>query len=274
MPKNKAVILLLIILFLASATMVSAAPKSELWERWLAHDPGSNLIVNHSLWDSFLAAYRIQGRNGEPSTISYNSVDGENLQKLESYLTYLQSIQPSALSRVEQMAYWLNLYNARTVYLILEHYPVRSIRDIKLGGLFSSGPWDAKLLTVENQELSLNDIEHRILRPIWQDARIHYVVNCASYSCPDLPARAITALNAEQILDEAARSYVNSARGASLSGNRLTLSSIYNWYAEDFGDNQQHLIAHLIQYADTDLSSRLQAYTGRIRYDYDWRLNE
>jgi hypothetical protein len=186
----------------------------------------------------------------------------------------LEAARVSALAPAEQFAYWINLYNAGTVQLILDSYPVKSIRDIKPGGLFSSGPWDAKLFTVEGEALSLNDIEHRILRPIWKDPRIHYVVNCASFSCPNLQGAAFTAENLEALLDQSARSYVNSSRGVALSGNRLTLSSIYDWYGYDFGRNEAEVLAHLRRYAGPELASQLAAFKGRINYRYDWSLNE
>jgi len=126
----------------------------------------------------------------------------------------------------------------------------------------------------EGESLSLNDIEHRILRPIWQDPRIHYAVNCASFSCPNLRGTAFTAGNLEAILDQAARSYVNSRRGVALAGGRLTLSSIYDWYASDFGRNEAEILAHLRQYAKPELASQLAAFKGRINYAYDWSLNE
>ena len=100
----------------------------------------------------------------------------------------------------------------------------------KLGkGFFSFGPWDDKTLTINNKELSLNDIEHRILRPIYNDARIHYAVNCASYSCPNLAAQAYTVENMDQLLDKGAEHYINHPRGVSIKNNKLTLSSIYSW---------------------------------------------
>ena len=189
-------------------------------------------------------------------------------------LTILLATTTSTVTAAPKAVYWINLYNAGTVQLIVDRYPVKSIRNIKLGGLFSSGPWDAKLYTVEGEALSLNDIEHRILRPIWKDPRIHYVVNCASFSCPNLQGTAFTAENLETLLDQAARSYVNSSRGVALAGGRLTLSSIYDWYASDFGRNEAEVLAHLRQYAGPELNSQLAAYQGRINYTYDWALNE
>jgi hypothetical protein len=178
------------------------------------------------------------------------------------------------LNRNEQLAFWVNLYNAATVKLILDHYPLKSIRNIRVGGRFGKGPWDARLLNVEGEDLTLNDIEHRILRPIWKDPRVHYAVNCVSLGCPDLQDTAFMADNSETLLEKGAREYVNSPRGAAFAGGRLVLSSIYDWFEEDFGDGRDGVMAHLLKYAGSDLAARLRGYTGRIRYEYDWNLNE
>jgi hypothetical protein len=165
------------------------------------------------------------------------------------------------------------MYNALTVKVVLEHYPVKSIRKI-YGGLFDTGPWNEPLIEVAGVALTLNDIEHRILRPIWRDPRIHYAVNCASLGCPNLAARVYSSANIEELLDAGARAFVNHPRGVDASGRRLTLSSIYDWYGTDFGATRDERLQHLRQYAEPELAAKLGAYEGRIRYDYDWRLNE
>ena len=110
------------------------------------------------------------------------------------------------------MPYWINLYNAFTVHLILEHYPQDSIVDIRYG-FFDFGPWDEKLLQIEDEEVSLNDIEHRILRPIWKDPRLHYALNCASLGCPNLQPESFYPGNVESLLNSRARDYINHPRG-------------------------------------------------------------
>jgi Protein of unknown function, DUF547 len=156
----------------------------------------------------------------------------EDRKALKSYLENLQSLQISQYNRAEQKAYWINLNNALTVEVVLSRYPVESIRDIGISpGLFSRGPWDAKLLTVEGEKLSLNDIEHRILRPIWRDARVHYAVNCASLGCPNLQPAAFTTDNTENLLERGAKEYVNHPRGVAVRNQKLRVSSIYVWFS-------------------------------------------
>jgi hypothetical protein len=169
------------------------------------------------------------------------------------YLNALAAIQVSGLSRQEQLAFWINLYNALTIDIVLAHYPVRSILDIDISpGLFARGPWDKSLIQVEGEALTLNDIEHRILRPIWNDPRIHYAVNCASVSCPNLQNRAFTGATVERMLDSAATAYINNQRGARIEGGQLIVSKIYDWYQEDFRGSARGVIAHLRSYGGAD----------------------
>jgi hypothetical protein len=271
-PTVKAIILFLLVLPISST--VAAAPKADLWERWTAHDPGSRIEVDHSLWDLFLKRHIVRGEDGI-HRIAYGSVTAEARQQLTRYLDLLQLAPVSQYSRPVQLAYWINLYNALTVRVVLEHYPVKSIRDIDISpGLFANGPWDKQLVEVEGVAVSLNDIEHRILRPIWQDARIHYAVNCASLGCPNLLATAFTPANSEGLLEQAARGYVNHPRGARIEKRKLMVSSIYHWFKADFGGNDAGVIAHLQQYADSALKLDLDGVRSIAKHGYDWALND
>jgi len=203
----------------------------------------------------------------------YAAVTPADRAKLQSYLDALAARDPRTLNRPEQFAYWVNLYNALTVAVVVDYYPVKSIRKIE-GGLLGLGPWNKEFITIQGQALTLNDIEHRILRPIWQDPRIHYAVNCASLGCPNLATSAYSPDKLEAQLDAAARDFINHPRGVDRSGKRLRVSSIYDWYEIDFGSDQKELLGHLAQYAEEDLAAYLGSYSGRIRYDYDWKLNQ
>ena len=111
------------------------------------------------------------------------------------------------------------------------------------------------------------------MRPIWQDPRIHYAVNCASMGCPNLQPEAFTSANADELLDRGAREYAGHPRGADLSGGRLTLSSIYEWFSEDFG-GEAGAVEHIASFVRPAVARDLRAHTGRIRYGYDWSLND
>ena len=268
---------LILVLGVAAALtcgLAHAGPRAERWERWAAHDPGSTRHIDHAEWDAFLVRYLRIGADGV-HRVAYGSVTPADRALLDDYIARLAAVPITEYNRAEQMAYWINLYNAKTVELILTRYPVKSIRDINISpGLFSSGPWAAKLMTVEGEKLSLDDIEHRILRPIWKDNRIHYAVNCASLGCPNLQPAAFTAENADSLLERGAKEYVNHPRGVSLQGGKLKVSSIYVWFQEDFGGSAEGLMEHWAKYADKALADRLQSYSGGLEHDYDWQLND
>ena len=250
-----------IALFLA--TNVLAAPKSELWDFWNISDESNAQVISHQPWQQFLDRYLVT--EGENTLVRYVRVSSDDKQNLKRYLEQLASIDPRTLNQAEQYAYWVNLYNAITVDLILDRYPVKSIT--KLGGLFSFGPWGDDVITIAGQTLTLNDIEHRILRPIWNDPRTHYAVNCASLGCPNLQTQAFNAQNSNALLDQAAATYINSSKGIIIQGDKATLSSIYEWFAEDFSA-QGGVIAHISQYRP-----EVAQFKGKLDYDYDWALN-
>ncbi|SEA81124.1 DUF547 domain-containing protein [Rubrimonas cliftonensis] len=249
------------------------APDAKLWERWTAHDPASPLTVDHGPWDALLRRHLVDAPG--VNRVRYAAFTAADRAALDAYLAALQATPVDRLARPEQMAFWINLYNALTVDVVLEHHPVASIRDIDISpGLVADGPWGAKLAKVAGERLSLNDIEHRILRPIWRDARIHYAVNCAAVGCPDLRARAWTAAGLDAALDAAARSYVNDPRGVRAEAGRLVVSKIYDWFHEDFGGTDAALLAHLIRYAEPALAEALRGRTRIDDAEYDWALND
>ena len=250
-------------------------PKSELWERWTAHSPSATATIDHGEWQQFLSKHLVPHADGV-NRIAYANVSEADRKRLDDYLSALSMVRISEFSRDEQRAYWINLYNALTMNVVLEHYPVDSIMDISISpGFFSIGPWGKKLIRVEGEEISLDDIEHRILRPIWKDPRIHYAVSCASLGCPKLMPGAFTASNTEELLDQGAKDYINSEHGARFDSQaRLTASSIYDWYQEDFGGDEAGVIAHLRLYARPALEARLDSVIGVYDFDYDWTLND
>lgn len=252
---------------------VNAAPKSELWEKWAAHDAQSTVVVDHSNWDRFLKTYVKDDPSGL-NKVDYAGVSVADKKTLDDYVKTLAATSVLKLSRAQQQSYWINLYNALTVKVVLDHFPVKSIRDIDISpGLFSSGPWGKKLIEIAGEQVSLDDIEHRILRPIWKDPRIHYAVNCASVGCPDLSAQAYTAENTDMMLSANAVAYINSPRGVRVSGSDVIVSSIYDWFQADFDGTEKGVIAHLLPYATGDRKMALEKVSGISDYDYDWTLN-
>ena len=264
---------LLFFLLLVPARQCMAAPKPDLWPVWEKHDPQSTLKVDYQPWAMFLEKYLVVDSAGV-NLVKYGAVTPADRTQLATFIQAMAATPVSRLHRDEQKAYWINLYNALTLKVVLDQYPVDSIRDIDISpGFFSDGPWGKKLLSIEGREVSLNDIEHRILRPIFRDNRVHYALNCASIGCPQLQPVPFTAENMEELLNQAGREYVNSPRGVKIENGRLTVSSIYSWFRRDFGENEQEVIAQLRTFADGDLDRQLEKFNSIDGDQYDWALN-
>ena len=260
---------ILAILITFAAIAANAAPAPELWAFWDKHGDQTG-AVSHDDWSGFLARY-LSEKDGI-ALLDYGAVSADDRAALDGYLAALAAAPVLSFSRPEQRAFWINLYNALTAKTVLDNYPVSSIKKIS-SGFLPTGPWDDKLITVEGEELSLNDIEHRILRPIWNDARLHYAVNCASIGCPNLAATAWTAENSEEMLDAAAAAYINHPRGVDVQNGKLQVSSIYAWFAVDFGGDDAAIIAHLKKYAAPELRAQLDEISSISGDDYNWSLN-
>ncbi|SON48117.1 DUF547 domain-containing protein [Vibrio tapetis] len=262
----KQTLTLLFVLFISLLSPVSsAAPKSELWAYWNVSNESNQQSISHQDWQQFLDDYLVL--EGQHHLVTYANVSNPDKKQLQNYIDQLALVDPRQYSKKEQYAYWVNLYNALTIDLILDNYPIESIT--KLGGFFSFGPWGDELVTVAGKSLTLNDIEHRILRPIWQDPRTHYAVNCASLGCPNLQQTAFTAQNTNVLLEQAAHEFINSDKGVKLSASSTQLSSIYDWFKTDFGADEAALLKHIQQYRPD-----IKELVGKVRYDYDWNLNQ
>ena len=190
---------------------------------------------------------------------------------LDRYIAELAN-QSEPSDPADAAAYWANLYNAVTVDVVADEYPVDSIRDIK-SGVFKPGPWDKELVTVNGEELTLNNIEHDILRKRYASPHVHYMVNCASVGCPNLLPDLWDGATLEADREAAARAFINSPRGVKIEDGKTTVSSIYSWFQEDFGGSKSGVIDHIREYADADLKAALGGATKYDRHDYDWSLN-
>lgn len=238
---------------------------------------GSPTTIDHSAWTDFLAKY-VRPRAQGASRFDYRSVDQADRDRLRRYISSLEQTDPATLDRPEQIALLANLYNAKTIDIVLDHYPVASIKDISLGGgllaSITGGPWKQKVVTLRGEALSLDDLEHGILRPVFRDPRVHYALNCASLGCPSLGTEAITGAKLEVQLDQAARAFINDPRGVNASAKTLRVSSIYSWFQDDFGGDEAGVISHLKLFASPALSERLDRFKRIDGYDYDWNLND
>ena len=193
----------------------------------------------------------------------------EDLNTLAVYIDSLEAADPSAMEPDYALAYWINLYNAATLKLILDHYPVDSIKD--LGGLFSS-PWGKKLVTVNGDELTLDNIEHDIIRKQFDDARIHFALNCAAVSCPPLAGDAYVGNKLSWQLNASSTRALSQDRWLRL-GKRIWVSKIFDWYEDDFEDYSGSVRAYIARYRPDAAETILNPEIELKHMDYDWSLN-
>ena len=239
--------------------------------------PATSGKVDHSAWSGLLSKYVVESPDGI-NRVRYAEFKRSGHGALKSYIGALQAVDVATLSPPEQFAFWANLYNAKTIDIVLDAYPVKSIKDISLGGglvaAFTGGPWKAKVVKIAGRDLSLDDIEHGILRPVFKDPRVHYAANCASLGCPNLMREAFTGANLDANLDAAARAFTGHPRGFSVKDGKLTASSIYDWYGKDFGSDAAGVLAHARKYADPASKRELESISAISAYQYNWNLND
>jgi hypothetical protein len=168
------------------------------------------------------------------------------------------------------LAYWINAYNAFTIQLILRNYPLASIKDIAGNIPFVNTAWDLSFINIEGHQYDLNDIEHGIIRPNFDEPRIHFALVCAALSCPSLRNEAYTAQKLNSQLDEQARTFFNNPSKNEISSNSIQVSKLLDWYEGDFTKNGNSLIDYVNKYTSTTI-----APDAKVTYkDYNWSLNE
>jgi hypothetical protein len=202
--------------------------------------------------------------------VDYTGLKSEE-QKLNHYLKTLDETKPDDLSHNEQFALYINAYNAYTLKLILDNYPgIDSIKDI--GGFFRS-PWKKRFCKIGGKVLTLDEIEHEILRPHFKDPRVHFAINCASKGCPPLISEPYQDGTLDQQLDASAKAFINSPEKHYLEDNTLYVSSIFKWFNEDF---KEGVVSFVVKYAQGNLKEDLLNKKDQIKIkylDYDWSLN-
>ncbi|MFO2971131.1 DUF547 domain-containing protein [Legionella pneumophila serogroup 10] len=267
-------ILLLFLLSLCFITSTaSAAFHRSLWPKWLVNNPLSKQTISHQAWQHFLDHHVITNEE-DINLVDYVNINEKELASLKEYIKNLSQIDIDNYNRQEQLAYWINLYNALTVLTVANYYPIANIQEINISpGLFSVGPWGANIITIKNTNLSLDDINNRIIRPIWNDPRTHYALNNATIGAPNLSKQAYQGALLEQQLNDAASKYINSLRGVHVIEGKLIVSKLYDWYEEDFGGTKKSVIKHLLQFAKEPLRNQLKHINTIDSYIYNWHIN-
>lgn len=260
----KLAVVLVVLITIQSCALFSAAgissqgqPVKKVQTPLQSTVVGSAVNLDHSQWDNLLKKH-----------VDYDGlVDYKGFKKdkkaLDSYLQMLSTQQPTKQWSVQELlAYYINLYNAYTVNLIVDNYPVKSIKDI-------NGPWTRGIVPIGKNNLSLGGIENGVLRKM-NEPRIHFAINCASISCPSLLNEAYTAGKINEQLDKAAESFINGNKNE-ISTTNPQLSSIFDWYAKDYKVNDQtDVIAYINQYSNV----KIEPNTALNYLEYNWNLNE
>ncbi|WP_350289968.1 DUF547 domain-containing protein [uncultured Croceitalea sp.] len=212
--------------------------------------------LSHKSWNALLKKYVDNDGN-----VNYHGFKGDEA-KLQTYLDFLAKNKPTTdWSKNEKLAYYINLYNAATVKLILDNYPTKSIKDIR-------SPWGKKWVKIGDKLHSLGGIEHKILRKM-NEPRIHFAINCASYSCPKLINAAFTANEMEAQLAQATKDFINDTTRNKFNDNSAKLSEIFKWYKGDFTENGT-VLEYIKKHTDKSINTK-----SKISYlNYDWSLNE
>ena len=212
--------------------------------------------ISHSEWDDLLS--KLVSSTG---VVNYKGFKASE-PALDKYLKFISSNAPkTSMSKAEQLAYWINAYNAFTIKRILMNYPVSSITKIDGGKT-----WDVKWIKIEKNTYSLNDIENTIIRAGFKEPRIHFALNCAAKSCPPLFNKAFTGDKLEYYLDVRTKSFMQNPAYNKIEPNAAELSKLFDWYKDDFGN----LVNFINKYNKVKLNSK-----SVIKFkEYNWALNE
>lgn len=223
---------------------------------------------DYSAWTALLRKYYDEQRG-----MDYRALKANDLATLQQLRQRLAAVNVASLTRDEQLAYWINLYNVNVVALIAENYPVKSIRDLSTDPLIRLNVFKKDLVPFGKGKISLNDIENERIREGFKDPRIHFAINCAAASCPPIRGEgAFTGANLNAQLDQQTREFLNGPRGVRVKGNVVSTTKIMDWFGEDFDDWAGGRVAFLRKYVPA-----VAALQGKVKLeyqDYDWSLNE
>lgn len=243
-----------------SGNSKSISSQTEQTEKLENKTYNKKASVNHAPFDELLKSF--VSNKGE---VNYKDF-AKQKTKLQSYINSLTKINPSTLSKNEQLAYWINAYNALTIDQIIKNYPLTSILKIANGKV-----WDQPLpYQFNGKKLTLNDIEKKILlgNDLF-DARVHFAVNCAAVSCPTLSNTAFTATNVQAMLTKNTKAALNNPAFNNITAQKAQLSMLFNWYKADFEKAEGSVINFVNKYASTKINGNT-----KIEYlAYNWNLN-
>ncbi len=261
------VFIMLVLAFFLFQTSANAAPKAKEIKFWNDSEKLSQLAFDDSKWVSILETYVIKNHPSGVNRFDYQAVTDADKVKLNEFIDYMQQLDPRQLNKAWQKAYWLNLFNAALIQEVLESEPESSMREM------GRGLWRSNRLYISMQKISLDDIEHGILRPIFNDPRVHFSLAAGTVGSASIPDVSFNGRNVEDLLESNTREFLNHDRGVMLSDRGVVLSSIFKWYVDDFGGDYESVKQFIIPYLSDSMARALSA-SNRARYNYDWSLNK
>lgn len=264
---------------LAGGIVTGESPKSVAFlkpKQELSRRSWAEVGTDQTLYDPW--ARVLSGYVDEEGLVDYTGLGGAGYDDLKTFIRTIGSTDPSGFSETEQLAFWINAYNAITVYQVVQRYPIENVREV--GILFGLvGGFFKQEYRVANRELSLDNIEHDILRPTYNDPRIHWTLVCAAFGCPRLLRRPYVATDLDPMLTELSFEFMASPRAMYIDNDNVLLwvSSYFDWYGGDFEVQAGSIIDYILVHAPTDKAAWIREHrdTMRVQFiDYDWTLND
>lgn len=253
-----------ILLCLAAAALLSSAVSAA------AAPP------DYSAWNELLARYYDPAKG-----MSYKALKAHDAQTLAGLRRRLAEVDPASLAKNDQLAYWINLYNVSVVAVVVDHYPVESIRDVSTDPIIRLNVFKKPYVQAKGGAISLNDIENDKIRAGFKDPRIHFAINCAALSCPPIRTEAYAGSRLGEQLDDQARKFLNGPHGVRLEkdGDSLVVhtTKIMDWFGEDFDKWGGGRLAFIKRYVSPEKRGEIDRAGGRVKLDYDdysWKLND
>ncbi|MEO5585437.1 MAG: DUF547 domain-containing protein [Flavobacteriales bacterium] len=248
-----------------SALACTPAPEKHIAPQHSTEEMNGVPSDLHKSWNELLKAHVKDG------LVDYKGLVEEK-DKLHAYCKLLSSTPPTdTWNKNDQLAFWINTYNAFTVQLIVDNYPVKSIKDLNpsLSVPLVHTVWTTTKFKIGEKDYSLDDVENKVLRSKFEEPRIHFAINCASMSCPPLRNEAFTGDRVQEQLDDQARNFINNPRYNKISKDKAELSKIFSWFSGDF---KKH--GTLVEFLNKYSKVKLDANAELSYMDYDWSLNE
>ena len=237
---------------------------------------GAAVPPDYKAWGELLSKYYDPAKG-----MSYKALQAQDKKTLDDLRRQLATVDVQTLSRMDQLAYWINLYNVSVVGIVVDSYPVESIRDLSTDPLVRLNIFKKELVDTKRGKVSLNDIENEKIRAGFKDPRIHFAINCAAKSCPPIRPEPYQGSRLSQQLDDQARKFLNGPHGVRLEKKGVSVvihaTKVMDWFARDFDQWGGGQVGFILRYVAPDKAKEIESAGNQVSlkfYDYDWKLND